>query len=145
MEVLARSGEHAPPFARAVRLRDGLVIALLAARGMRVGELASLTLGRNIFRAGTSGSWHIEFAPEERKAGGTLGYPVPAALHPFLDRYLGEARPLLLNGRRSDPMWISLRGRPMTVGSLQAIIHRRPIKAFGADAGRAGWIFGECR
>jgi len=137
MRLLHGAAEHLSTFKCAVQLRDGLIIALLAGRGLRVGELASLTLGRNLFQTGSGAGWRIELAPEERKAGGVVGYRWIEVLEPFLDRYLRVARPLLLKGRPSDALWISLRGGRMAVEGLQAVIHRRSATMFGVE-GRMG-------
>lgn len=137
MRLLHGAADHPSASKCAVQLRDGLIIALLAGRGLRVGELASLTLGRSIFRPDGGTRWRNEIRPEDRKAGGVVSHGWTEVVEPFLERYLRVARPLLLKGRRSDALWISLRGGPMTVEGLQAVIHRRSATMFGVE-GRMG-------
>jgi integrase len=137
MRLLHSAEEHPSAFKRAVQLRDGLIIALLAGRGLRVGELASLTLGRSVFRPQGGTHWRNEIRPENRKAGGVVSHRWSEVVEPFLEHYLRVARPLLLKGHQSDALWISWRSRPMAVEGLQGVIQRRSATKFGA-AGRMG-------
>lgn len=133
MELLATADQPTSPYEQALQLRDGLLIALLASRGMRLGELCGLTLGRSLFRPRGGVRWRMEWAPENRKAGGTLGYWVPEVVGPYLDHYLEKARLLLLGGRGSEAVWVSQRRGPLAPCGLQAIILRRSAACFGAD------------
>jgi integrase/recombinase XerD len=85
---------------RAIRYRDGLMIALLAYRPIRRRNLAMMLFGRHLVRAG--GSWRIVFAAEETKTRVPYEAPLPAALGPRLERYLDVHRPILLRGEPAD-------------------------------------------
>lgn len=141
MAVLEGASACSSRYEAAIALRDGLIIALLAARAMRVGELQRLNLGGRLVRGRGGQSWRMEWVPEDRKAGGTLGYAMPEVLVPHLERYLRTARPLLLRGRSTDAVWISLRGGPLAREGLQAIILRRSARRFGGDQAFGPHVF----
>ena len=85
---------------RAIRYRDGLMIALLAYRPVRRKNLAMMRLGRHLMKVG--GRWRIVFAAEETKTHVPYEAVLPAALGPRLERYLDVHRPVLLRGKRED-------------------------------------------
>jgi integrase/recombinase XerD len=85
---------------RAIRYRDGLMIALLAYRPIRRRNLAMMQLGRHLMKV--SGCWRIVFAAEETKTRVPYEAPLPAALGPRLERYLDVHRPVLLRGEPAD-------------------------------------------
>ena len=90
---------------RNVRYRDGLMIAVLAARGFRRGNLQQMRIDQHITR--TDGIYVCTFSAEETKNRRPLIEPLPVALTPYIDRYLAEIRPALLRGHVSDGFWIS--------------------------------------
>ena len=71
---------------RAVAYRDGLVIAFLAYRPVRLKNLAMMRLGRHLTKA--NGSWRIAFAADETKTRVPYEAVFPSALAPRLERYL---------------------------------------------------------
>ena len=84
---------------RAIRYRDGLLIALRAYRPVRRRNLAMMRLGRHLMKVG--GRWRIVFGAEETKTHVPYEAVLPAALGPRLERYLDVHRPVLLRaGRR---------------------------------------------
>ena len=86
---------------RNVRYRDGLMMAILAARAFRVGNLAQMRIGQHICRI--DGVYVCSFTAAETKNRRELVEPLPAALAPYIDRYLAEVRPALLRGHVSVP------------------------------------------
>jgi integrase/recombinase XerD len=88
-----------------VRFRDGLMMAILAARAFRRGNLQQMRLDRHITR--TDGAYVCSFSTEETKNSRELIEPLPMALTAYIDRYLAEIRPALLRGHVSDAFWIS--------------------------------------
>jgi integrase/recombinase XerD len=90
---------------RNVRYRDGLLMAILAARAFRRGNLAQMRLGRHISKV--DGVYVCCFTAAETKNRRELVEPLPAALAPYIDYYLAEVRPALLRGHASDACWIS--------------------------------------
>ena len=109
---------------QAITYRDGLIIALLAAR----------TLGRTVMMRGAD--WWITVPAAETKTGSPIEAPLPAQLGPALASYLAVHRPLLagLSGRWAAPvgeaLWISSDGSPMSAQALYDRIVERTDTAF---------------
>jgi integrase/recombinase XerD len=127
---------------RAVRYRDGLLIALLAFRPVRRKNLAMMRLGRHLMKVG--GCWQIVFAAEETKTRVPYEAVLPAALGPRLERYLGVHRPVLLRGRLAasnpdappidpelDAVWVSEVGTQLSYQALGLQIFFRTRREFG--------------
>ena len=101
---------------RAVHFRDGLMIALLAYRPVRIKNLAAMRLGQQLKKI--SGNWWILFAAEETKSHRAYEAMFPSALLPRLQRYLELHRPVLLRGESGgaeadiDALWVSEVGNP---------------------------------
>lgn len=114
---------------RACRFRDGLMIAVLAARPLRRRNFARIEVGRHLVQV--DGAYQLRFEGRETKTGEPIETPFPAALVPQLTRYLAEFRPFLLHraerksrsAQQSDPsLWISVHGAAMTeIGTYFAI------------------------
>jgi integrase len=85
---------------RAIRYRDGLMIALLAYRPIRRRNVAMMRLGRHLMKV--SGCWRIVFTAEETKTHAPYDTAFPAALGPRLERYLAVYRPVLLGVEPAD-------------------------------------------
>jgi site-specific recombinase XerD len=123
------------PRRRAVAYRDGLMIALLAYRPVRLKNLAMMRLGRHLTKV--SGCWQILFAPEETKSHVPYEAIVPAALVPRLERYLDRHRPVLLRGESGDltsdinAVWVSETGTQLERGALARRIADQTKAAFG--------------
>jgi integrase/recombinase XerD len=90
---------------RNVRYRDGLLLAILAARAFRRGNLAQMRVGRHISKI--DGVYICSFTGAETKNRRELVEPLPEALTPYIDHYLAEVRPALLRGHVSDAFWVS--------------------------------------
>lgn len=81
-------------FARASRYRDGLMIALLAARPMmRRRNFASIEIGKHLVKEGPH--YCLRFEGKETKTGAPIDDLVPADLTSYLERYLTYYRPFL--------------------------------------------------
>lgn len=124
-----------PPLARAVRYRDGLMIALLAHRPVRLGNYAMTTIGRHLVQIGQG--YRLQYAATETKTRQILSAQVPRALVPALERYLTYYRPILLSrgGRRPaaalDTLWISEVATAMAEISVHNRIRKHTAAAFG--------------
>ena len=130
------------PLQCALLHRDGLIVAVLAARCPRRRNFTEIQIDRHLVKRGT-GYWLI-FEASETKTGDPFEAPIPDELVPGLERYLTEHRPLLLRrtGRwnRSNAgqncrnaLWISKDGSAMT----EIAIHFRIIKLTEAKFGKA--------
>ena len=121
---------------RAVDYRDGLMIALLAARPLRRRNFVRLELGRHLVH--DQGSWRLQVPGEETKTGRPIALPFPTALAPALERYLAVHRPVLaaLRGRWHQPagtaLWLSAHGSPITEMTFYDRIRQLTAAAFGA-------------
>lgn len=128
-------GDELTPKEQATGYRDGLMIALLAARPLRRKNFTGLELGRHLVRKGTS--WQLRIPGAETKTGQPIALPFPAALVPALERYLAVHRPVLasLCGHQQQPagaaLWLSARGTAMAEITLYFRITRLTRAAFG--------------
>jgi integrase/recombinase XerD len=113
----------------AVRFRNGLLIALLATRPVRLRSLTGMQLGRSLVRTGLQ--YRIALQPDDTKTRQVYDVPWPAVLHAPLERYLSVYRPLLLRGAVSDLLWIARSGKLLTQASLAHCIAQETKSAFG--------------
>jgi integrase len=104
------------PHERAKDFRDGLMVALLAARPLRIKNFAGLRLGRHLHP--TASGYAIEIPGEETKTGCPIETFVPDDLCPWLSIYLSEYRTHLLRGGVCDYVWVHGAGVGYTPGSL---------------------------
>jgi integrase len=118
------------PLQRAIRFRDGLIIALLAARPLRRKNLCALRLGHHVARRGAT-LW-IGIPGEETKNGRPIEVPLPEELSRAMDRYLCEHRPVLAQGRTLEALWVSSRAKPMHEVSVYCQVRRITKETFGA-------------
>ena len=111
------------PLQRASRYRDGLMIALLAARPLRRRNFVSIEIGRHLVRHAET--YWLCFEAAETKTHEPIDAPFPSELARYLDRYLSHYRPTLARrtGRwnRAGPdqtptmaLWVSTHGSAMT-------------------------------
>jgi site-specific recombinase XerD len=121
MVVMHRASEpdYGSPKQQAIGFRNGLAIALLAARPlMRRNNLGTIEIGRNLIKEGAGYALH--FSGDEMKGRIRRGGPVPNALTPFVDRYIEIYRPRLLLGKPGahNVLFISGMGNPITPHNL---------------------------
>jgi integrase/recombinase XerD len=124
------------PLKSAVEFRDGLILALLIHRPVRVKNLASIELDRHLQRSGKL--FRLCFTGAEMKSGRPYSCdttPVDRQIH----RYLARFRPVLAartDGRStSDSLWLSSRGGPLTKGGVTLVVRRRSLQRFGVSMG----------
>ena len=85
---------------RAVAYRDGLMLMILLATGLRLGNFASLRVGHSLVER--SDGWWVAFNARETKHRRPIELPLPSELTPMIDEYLGVWRPVLLQ-RSGEP------------------------------------------
>jgi integrase/recombinase XerD len=127
-----RVGQRDHPHDRARLYRDGLMIAFLAMRPLRLANLIGMEVGRHLVRCGDR--WWIEIAGEEMKTGTPLEIPFPDRLTAALQRYLTYWRPRLAPpgmAELSFALWLSDQGRAMSRSRTNTMINRRTAAAFG--------------
>jgi hypothetical protein len=92
--------------------RDGLMLAFLAARPLRLRSFTAIRLGIELRRTGAD--FELALGADALKTGGYYDASLPSAFTPLLERYIGEIRPALLRGRESDKLWVTTKGTDMT-------------------------------
>jgi hypothetical protein len=106
------------PLTRALRFRDGLMVALLSLRPLRRTNFSELKLGTTLLPT-TDGLPVIDIPAHQTKNGVHIRQHIPALLEPYLEKYLKHYRPLLIGrrGRWKRPvdgaLWVSKDGSPM--------------------------------
>jgi hypothetical protein len=121
----------AGPRRRQVMLRDGLMIALFAARAMRLRSQAALCLESSVRKV--DGRWWVILSASDVKTGRPIEYPAPISLQPWIERYLATERAELLAGKESDAFWIGWDGKPLGRRGIEKRIYWRSAKEFGRD------------
>ena len=106
----------APDVETAQGMRDRAMLETLYASGLRVSELVGLkgvqvSLDMNVIRVLGKGS-------KERLT------PLGEEASDWIARYQGEARPQLLGARKSDALFVTARGGPMTRQSFWSLVKR---------------------
>lgn len=96
--------------------RTGLALAILACRPIRLKNLTALSLGINLVRSG--GIWRCHFDAADTKERRHLSFTLPAILDAHMEIHLARYRPQLLQGAKSDHLWLSTRGRPASAQAL---------------------------
>ena len=137
---LMRRGQEAHDYSatqRAIFYRDGLMIALLAHRPLRLRSFAAITLGQHLVKRDRK--WWLSFKPSDVKTKQKLTMPFPETLNEALAVYLAEHRPALIKGSRkarddrSDTagLWIAMGGAMMGASAISVQIRTRTKVAFG--------------
>jgi hypothetical protein len=122
---------------RAVHYRDGLMIALMASRPLRLKNFASMVLDEHIVQQ--RGGWWLLFSASEMKAKRLYEVAFPRVLISELEHYIAVHRPVLLageSGQRSpstDALWVSEVGTTLESGALATRIRKHTKEAFGAS------------
>jgi integrase/recombinase XerD len=121
--------------ARAVIYRDGLIVALLAARPLRLRNLEGLALDRTLVSRGNQ--WWIEFPASDTKTKEAIELPWPEPLVTPLETYLARHRSVLAQLRGGSmlscngALWISSHGLPMNRRTIYACIRARTLEGLG--------------
>ena len=109
--------------------RDGLMIAFLASRPLRVGTFAVLDLDRHIRREGDT--YWLMIPPHITKTATALEMPLPSALTPYLERYLETYWPRLVRPQSPARLWLNRHGGALDPRDIRARISRLTRVAFG--------------
>jgi site-specific recombinase XerC len=123
------------PIERALKYRDGLMIALLAYRPIRVRAFSGLRIGQHLIRQDTG--FMLKLSAADTKSRRPLEIALPDSLARAMTDYLEIHREVLLaagqhtSGDVIDALWISKRGTAMTSRSVPGPIRKRTADAFG--------------
>jgi len=121
------------PQRRRVQFRDGLLIAILAARAMRLRSIFEVALGDQILR--DDDGWQVLLGPEDIKNRKELAYGLPEDLHPFLERYVAVERQELLQGQQHDWFWVGWDGSRLDYRGVEKRVRWWSGKEFGKAFG----------
>ena len=121
------------PEQRRIMYRNGVLIALFAARAPRVRSMASLRLGHTITRTGDT--YRIVFEHEDIKTGRRLEYHTPSRLSAAIDRYVAVERAELLGAQSHDSFWLNEYGEAFTAGEIGDMIQRQSELTFDKGFG----------
>lgn len=118
LKLMDRAERMTPkrPFHDSIWFRDGLMVAVAAATALRRRNLALLEPGRHLIRQ-TDG-WYLAIPGEEVKNHRPIEGPLPRSLTSYLDQYLEQHRPRLLQGRHSSLLWVNQYGEPLSINSI---------------------------
>lgn len=136
----AESSSEGSASRRAARYRDGLLIAILAARPLRLRNLAGIEVGQHLVRIGAN--YVLLFAASETKTKAALEHALPPSLTQLIDRYLAYFRPILVecdgkgrNRASNTPagryLWISTEGSAMTAVAIYDRIVKHTAERLG--------------
>ena len=117
------------PLESAILYRDGLLIAILAARPLRRRTLSIIRIGQHILRIGDH--YTLTFSSADTKNKQPIDYVLPVKLTSYLDRYLGHYRGLFPNAENHDGLWVSAKGNPLSASSIYRRVISRTHEAFG--------------
>lgn len=99
-----------------VTIRDRALVEVLYATGVRVSELAAMTVadvdGVDLVRVTGKGS-------KERVV------PLAGPARRAVDRYLGDGRPALATSGSGDALWLGSRGGPLDTRGVRRVVTRR--------------------
>ncbi|WP_158537369.1 site-specific integrase [Humitalea rosea] len=144
LQLMHRSRTLQGDTRRQVMLRDGLLICILAFRGLRLRSVLALTLGDNIDRDSETGLWHLNIAASDTKNGKYISAMLPEILAPWIDRYVQVERRELLDGSDSTAFWINWSGRKLEEKGLRKRIRWHSAKRFGEDGAFGTHRFRHC-
>lgn len=132
---LAHGDVHLMTCRRAKRVRDGLMVALLAHAPIRLKNFANLILGESFRRVGDR--WWIVLPGRDTKTSRPDERPLPKHLNPAVAMYLTCARPVLLgredfviddvtqagqSGLLSGPLWLATGSKPLGYSGVERAI-----------------------
>ena len=137
----AEAGAGLRPRVRARLYRDGLMIACLAYRPLRLANFIGLELGRQLQRRGTG--WWLEIPAAATKTRRAISLPFPAPLVPALEAYLAHWRPRLappgLAGPPCPALWLTEQNRGISATHAHLRITRHTRAAFGRSVNPHGF------
>jgi len=107
------------------------MLALMAARPLRLKNFAGLELGRHF--TPTQNNWLIAIPAEEIKTKQPIAFYVPEMLLPWLERYLSEVRVLFPGAAESTRVWMGKDGVLTDQRSLGDRITKLTRRLFGTS------------
>ena len=117
------------PLQAEIHYRDGLLIAILASRPVRLKNLTAIQIGRHLIRI--DHIYWLVFEAGEVKNRRHIEVPIPEILSSYIDDYLSHHRPRLLQGSLSNRLWTSRFGGNLSCNSVRRQVKLHTEEAFG--------------
>lgn len=129
----ARTQRIHQPYRAAVTAQLGVAIRILVRAPIRVGNLAAIQLGKNLFRrGGRNAPFHLHFDGDEVKNGEELDFELDARTTAMIDEFIQLHRPALMRGLQHDWLFPSQDARrPKLAHDLSEQIQKRLWKQLG--------------
>lgn len=133
VDLMEEALEMGDRYHAATRMRDGLLIAILASCPiLRLANLTAIEIGRHLLFDGDR--YRLFFTKEETKTAHPSQAELSPALSPYIDVWLRDHRRRLLahgDSARTDRLWIDRWSKPMGAWPIRAQIVKRTQDAFG--------------
>ncbi len=133
LSMMQDAPQEDDPEHRRIKYRNGLLIALFAARAPRVTSMASLRLGESVLRNGSA--YRLVFAHEDIKTGRHLEYDTPVGLTAAIGHYIAVVRAELITGQDHGWFWVNQYGEALSKGEISDMIQRKSKETFGQGFG----------
>jgi integrase len=119
--------------ARAVGVRNGLLIALLALHPIRIKNFAALTIADSFINI--DGRWWLHIPSEDTKSRRVDERQVPEFITDLVDSYVNTHRVVLYRGDAENlALWVSsTTGRQLTTKNLGTLISKLTRETIGVD------------
>ena len=119
--------------ARAIGVRNGLLIALLALHPIRIKNFAALTIADTFINI--DGRWWLHIPSDDTKSHRVDQRQVPEFITDVVNRYINTHRPVLCRGNAEQlALWVSsTTGRQMTTKNLGTLISKLTRETIGVD------------
>lgn len=134
-DLMCQSELVSDPILAAATFRDGLMIAFLAARPVRLANLAAIGINQHLEKKGNM--FLLVFRSAEVKTRRHLEFPIPRDLVRPMEIYLSRYRPVLMtrNGRWNtgphNGLWVSAHGSKLSAHRIETLICLRTRERFG--------------
>ena len=135
LDLMGSAHNEVSSVKRALRYRDGLLIAMLSLVPMRRSNVVDLALGRTLVKI--NGDWLIRIPGDITKNHTDLEFRWPDLLKPNLKTYIELYRPILACrtptglAKIGDQLWASSWGSALTEITLYNVVAARTKAAFG--------------
>ncbi len=113
----------------AIAYRDALMLALLAARPLRIKNFTALDLNHHVQRL--EQGWRITIPPKEVKNRILLEFHIPERILPYFERYLHLVRPVFPDAETSGQLWLGKKGASFNASTVRQRIIRLGQSLFG--------------
>lgn len=128
LALIETAAEAGTPAKRAMQVRDGVMIAILASRAPRLRSITAMRIGVHLILSDDRYRAVFEWGDMKNRA--PIDYLLPRSLTPHLSRYLAIERHELLGSQSHDALWVGQDGAPMRNTAIKTMIRARSAKRF---------------